>query len=39
MDIVYRGLDRFELRHFPEVRPSNDHTALYNLSWDPDDPQ
>ncbi|XP_039438286.1 poly(ADP-ribose) glycohydrolase-like [Culex pipiens pallens] len=39
MDIVYRGLDRFELRHFPEVRPSDDHTVLYNLPWDPDDTQ
>lgn len=35
MDVIYRGLDRFELRHFPEVRPSEDHTVLYNLPVDP----
>ncbi|XP_053697387.1 poly(ADP-ribose) glycohydrolase-like [Sabethes cyaneus] len=36
MDIVYRGLDRFELRHFADVRPSEDHTVLYHLPVNPD---
>ncbi|XP_055613980.1 poly(ADP-ribose) glycohydrolase-like [Uranotaenia lowii] len=35
MDIIYRGLDRYELRHFPEVRPSESHTVLYHLPIDP----
>lgn len=35
MDIIYRGLDRYELRHFADVRPSEEHTVLYNLPVDP----
>lgn len=34
MDTIYRGLDRYELRHFPEVRPAEDHVVLYNLPID-----
>ncbi|XP_058443969.1 poly(ADP-ribose) glycohydrolase-like isoform X2 [Malaya genurostris] len=35
MDVIYRGLDRYELRHVPEVRPSEDHAVLYNFPVDP----
>ncbi|XP_019553404.3 poly(ADP-ribose) glycohydrolase-like [Aedes albopictus] len=34
MDTIYRGLDRYELRHFAEVRPAEDHLVLYNLPID-----
>ncbi|XP_062541533.1 poly(ADP-ribose) glycohydrolase-like [Armigeres subalbatus] len=35
MDSIYRGLDRYELRHFPEIRPAEDHIVLFNLPIDP----
>lgn len=35
MDTIYRGLDRYELRHFKEVRPAEDHVVLYNMPIDP----
>ncbi|KAJ6637165.1 Poly(ADP-ribose) glycohydrolase [Pseudolycoriella hygida] len=31
MEQIYRGISKWDLKHFPDVRPSSDHTVLYHM--------